>query len=263
MDITRAGHAAPVRPRGGGPSQQSGAGAANDDHSNASGDRGCLRPHGLCDGPASPLTRPGGPPVPVGRAASGRAGRDAGGAGTGTRGAGDDRPLPALEGVGVAVASRRSGDAHAAAAHSGRRRRAQRAAWDGRTRPGHPATPSGGPAGSRRVDGLRRLGRVRAGTAVRRLACGQPGGGRLPPDVRRLSRRASFRAPAASSGADAPCRSPVRTRPAGPPASRPRARSRTPRDRYGRCRGGPQPPGVPSSPSRVSSRRMAARTPSP
>lgn len=57
------GHPPPVRCPTRGRTHQSCAGASNDDHSDASGDRGGLGPLRLCDGPGSPV--PGPPAAPT------------------------------------------------------------------------------------------------------------------------------------------------------------------------------------------------------
>jgi hypothetical protein len=65
-EITRVGHHPPVRCPKRGRNQQSCAGASNDDHRNAPGHRGCLGPLRLCDRPAA--ARPRAPAAPPSQA---------------------------------------------------------------------------------------------------------------------------------------------------------------------------------------------------
>jgi hypothetical protein len=198
-EITRAGQPPLVcRPRDAA-SHQSCAGASNDDHRNASGHRGRVGPHRLCDGSAPTRGRLAGGTVPAVGAPPGRSGRASGRAGSGPGGAGNDRAVPPA-GTGEARAARPGPPA-------------RRAATVGGLAPAPPATAPGAPAlaaptrrDPRRVGLVPRErppehGCLLARQPVWRLAAGQPGGGRLQAGVRPLRRSAERRRTARRSRA--------------------------------------------------------------
>jgi len=198
-EITRVGHHPPVRCPKRGRNQQSCAGASNDDHRNAPGHRGCLGPVRLCDRPAATGSRSPGRTVPSVGAAPRRQRGAAGRTGSGSGGAGTDRPLAPPE-TGHACAAPRTGSAPAGGTVTGPPR-TPASAPPPASAPEAAAPPASGRGHPRRgqVGAQEHAGRVRPGQEVRRLAVGQSAVDHLRSDVRALRPRGTGRTETATS----------------------------------------------------------------